>query len=56
MKNCEMILAGFWRSGDLFTGKILVFAAMLKDKTFLATVIHGPETRSGTRKLSRYNR
>ena len=40
MKNCEMILAGFGGQGILFTGKILAFAAMLKEKkTFLATVI-----------------
>ena len=32
MKNCEMILAGFGGQGILFTGKILAFAAMLKDK------------------------
>ena len=32
MKNCEMILAGFGGQGIFFTGKILAFAAMLKDK------------------------
>ena len=35
MKNCEMILAGFGGQGILFTGKILAFAAMLKDKKLL---------------------
>ena len=43
MKNCEMILAGFGGQGILFTGKILAFAAMLKDKKLSC-------------KLSRYNR
>ena len=36
MKNCEMILAGFGGQGILFTGKILAFAAMLKDKKLSA--------------------
>ena len=40
MKNCEMILAGFGGQGILFAGKMLAFAAMIKDKkAFLATVI-----------------
>ena len=48
MKNCEMILAGFGGQGILFTGKILAFAAMLKDKmTFsrTATLVFPPRPR-----------
>ena len=48
MKNCEMILAGFGGQGILFTGKILAFAAMLKDKKLSWLPSYGPEMRGGT--------
>ena len=48
MKNCEMILAGFGGQGILFTGKILAFAAMLKDKKLAWLPSYGPEMRGGT--------
>ena len=47
MKNCEMILAGFGGQGILFTGKILAFAAMLKDKKLSWLPSYGPEMRGG---------
>ena len=48
MKNCEMILAGFGGQGILFTGKILAFAAMLKEKKLSWLPSYGPEMRGGT--------
>lgn len=48
MRNCEMILAGFGGQGILFTGKILAFAAMLKDKKLSWLPSYGPEMRGGT--------
>ena len=52
MKNCEMILAGFGGQGILFTGKILAFAAMLKDKKLSWLPSYGPEMRGGTANCS----
>ena len=43
-----MILAGFGGQGILFTGKILAFAAMLKDKKLSWLPSYGPEMRGGT--------
>ncbi len=48
MKNCEMILAGFGGQGILFTGKVLAFAAMIKDKKLSWLPSYGPEMRGGT--------
>jgi 2-oxoglutarate ferredoxin oxidoreductase subunit gamma len=48
MENCEMVLAGFGGQGVLFTGKILVFAAMLKGKQLSWLPSYGPEMRGGT--------
>ena len=56
MKNCEMILAGFAGQGILFTGKILAFAAMLKDKKLSWLPSYGPVNAWRYCKLSRYNR
>ncbi len=48
MNNCKMILAGFGGQGILFTGKMLVFAAMLKEKKLSWLPSYGPEMRGGT--------
>lgn len=48
MNNCKMILAGFGGQGILFTGKMLVFAAMLKKKKLSWLPSYGPEMRGGT--------
>jgi 2-oxoglutarate ferredoxin oxidoreductase subunit gamma len=48
MNNCEMILAGFGGQGILFTGKMLVYAAMLKGKKLSWLPSYGPEMRGGT--------
>lgn len=48
MENCEIILAGFGGQGILFTGKMLAFAAMLKEKQLSWLPSYGPEMRGGT--------
>lgn len=48
MNNCEMILAGFGGQGILFTGKMLAYAAMLKNKHLSWLPSYGPEMRGGT--------
>lgn len=48
MENCKMILAGFGGQGILFTGKVLAFAAMLKNKKLSWLPSYGPEMRGGT--------
>lgn len=48
MNNCEMILAGFGGQGILFTGKMLVYAAMLKGRRLSWLPSYGPEMRGGT--------
>lgn len=48
MDNCEMILAGFGGQGILFTGKMLAYAAMLKNKKLSWLPSYGPEMRGGT--------
>ena len=44
----EIISAGFGGQGILFTGKVLAFAAMLKDKKLSWLPSYGPEMRGGT--------
>lgn len=48
MDNCEMILAGFGGQGILFVGKMLAYAAMLKNKKLSWLPSYGPEMRGGT--------
>lgn len=48
MNNCEIILAGFGGQGILFTGKMLAYAAMLKNKHLSWLPSYGPEMRGGT--------
>lgn len=48
MDNCEMILAGFGGQGILFTGKMLAYAAMIKNKQLSWLPSYGPEMRGGT--------
>lgn len=48
MDNCEMILAGFGGQGILFAGKMLAYAAMLKNEHLSWLPSYGPEMRGGT--------
>ena len=48
MKGCEMILAGFGGQGILFAGKMLAYAAMLKNRHLSWLPSYGPEMRGGT--------
>ncbi len=48
MEKCEVILAGFGGQGILFMGKLLAFAAMLKEKKLSWLPSYGPEMRGGT--------
>lgn len=48
MNNCEIILAGFGGQGILFAGKMLAYAAMLKNKQLSWLPSYGPEMRGGT--------
>ncbi len=48
MDNCNIILAGFGGQGILFIGKMLAYAAMLKNKKLSWLPSYGPEMRGGT--------
>lgn len=48
MNSCEMILAGFGGQGILFAGKMLAYAAMLRNKHLSWLPSYGPEMRGGT--------
>ncbi len=48
MENAKIILAGFGGQGILFMGKILAFAAMLREKHLSWLPSYGPEMRGGT--------
>ncbi|MDO5396384.1 MAG: 2-oxoacid:acceptor oxidoreductase family protein [bacterium] len=48
MNSCEMILAGFGGQGILFAGKMLAYAAMLRNRHLSWLPSYGPEMRGGT--------
>ena len=52
MENLGIVIAGFGGQGVLFTGKVIAYSGLIKDKEVSWLPSYGPEMRGGTANCS----